>query len=245
MASETFSAMTISGGLANDTINLVGTTTLLSSSVYGGGATGGSSDGADSINLGTVSSSFVQPNAGSDTINITATTTSSTVRGGKSADFVTFAGSVGLSYVSGDLGGDTLTLGGAVASGTSVWGGSTDHQSEDSADSLIFGTTVADTHVQGNGGADTISLEGAVGNNSSLRGGKGNDLISYISTISNLSALAIWVLTPWFSTLLLTKLLSTVALLLQTLLTVQTPSPSPLVQLSPSFRATLEPTPLF
>ena len=39
---ETFSAMTIAGGLANDTINLISSSTLLSSSVYGGGATGGS-----------------------------------------------------------------------------------------------------------------------------------------------------------------------------------------------------------
>ena len=117
-ASTTFSGVTLSGGLANDTITLVSTSTFKNSSVYGGGTSATTTDGADSITLGAVNSSFAQGNAGADTFNIAGTTTSTTVRGGKGNDKISAVGSVGLSYLAGDVGADTLVLTGAVASTT-------------------------------------------------------------------------------------------------------------------------------
>ena len=71
--STTFSGVTLSGGLANDTITLVSTSTFKNSSVYGGGTSATSTDGADSITLGAVNSSFARGNGGADTFNIAGT----------------------------------------------------------------------------------------------------------------------------------------------------------------------------
>ena len=56
----TFSSASLSGGQANDTISVNSSSTLVSSSIYGAASTGGSTDGADSIELGTLSSSLLQ-----------------------------------------------------------------------------------------------------------------------------------------------------------------------------------------
>ena len=72
-------------GLANDTISVVSTPHLLLplSLVVVHLVT--STDGQDSISLGILSSSLVQGNGGTDTLNVAGTTTSSSVRGGVAA----------------------------------------------------------------------------------------------------------------------------------------------------------------
>ena len=71
---KTFSSASIYGGTANDTITVLSTSSeITGSSVYGADLTNGSSDGSDSISIlsRSVSTTFVQGNAGTDTINFT------------------------------------------------------------------------------------------------------------------------------------------------------------------------------
>ena len=210
-ASTTFSGVTLSGGLANDTITLVSTSTFKNSSVYGGGTSATSTDGADSITLGAVNSSFAQGNGGADTFNIAGTTTSTTVRGGKGNDKISAVGSVGLSYLAGDVGADTLVLTGAVASTTSVFGGSLNHTDTDSADSLYFTDTVQQSWVRVML-ALTLLFNGAISNDTSIRGGQGGDFISAFPPSLSPKLLATRVLTLCSSVALSTKPLFTAAI---------------------------------
>ena len=183
-ANATFTGVTLAGGLANDSIELISTSTLSSSSVYGGSATEGANDGQDSLVFGKITSSLAQGNGGSDTLLVSGTSTSSSVRGGKASDLISQVGSVGLSFVAGDKGSDTLIFTGAIQSNTSVYGGSLVDTTDDGADSLTFSSTLADAYIQGNGGADTINLLGAVSNNSTIRGGKGTDFITATGSVT-------------------------------------------------------------
>ena len=72
----TFTTSTLSGGLANDTIAINTATTLKDSTIYGGGTSATSSDGADSIQIGSANASFLQGNGGNDTFDIAGTSTS-------------------------------------------------------------------------------------------------------------------------------------------------------------------------
>jgi Ca2+-binding RTX toxin-like protein len=173
----TFSSATLSGGQANDTISVNSSSTLVSSSIYGAASTGGSTDGADSIELGTLSSSLLQGNAGNDTFYVAGKTTNSTTLGGRGNDYITTVGTIAGSYVGGNRGSDSLILTGNVAESTSVYGGGIYDTTNDSADSISFGGTVQTTWVQGNAGNDSLNFVGAISNDTTVRGGKGNDSI--------------------------------------------------------------------
>jgi hypothetical protein len=183
-SSATFSALTISGGLANDTITLKSGTTLSASSVYGGSSTVTALDSADSISVGTSSSSFLQGNAGNDTFNIAKKLTSSTVKGGKDNDFISQVGAVKGSVVTGDVGSDTFLFTGNFAGNSSVYGGSLSDTTNDSKDSLAFSGNFENSFLQANAGNDTIGFVGTISGNSTVKGGKGNDFVTTSGALS-------------------------------------------------------------
>ena len=115
---------------------------LTSSSVFGGGSDDTTTDGADSLSIvGSVSASFVQGNAGNDTIDFTEVVIGSSARGGAGDDQLYLDKAVSAdSYITGDRGSDTLTLAGVVKTGTSVFGGSLTDTTGDAADSITFST---------------------------------------------------------------------------------------------------------
>jgi hypothetical protein len=161
--------------MGGDTIHLM--TASGSTSVYGGSLVDTTGDGADSLTIvGDFSGSFLQANAGNDTINLDATANSNaSIKGGKGNDQVEVAQTVNQSVVTGDLGNDSIILTGVVSQ-SSVWGGSLTDTTADGSDSIDFVAGATLGYVQLNAGNDTLDL--TVSSQTTALGGKGNDSIT-------------------------------------------------------------------
>ena len=195
------------GDKGNDTIILTGTSNhLISSTIQGGSQTDTTGDGADSLFVGgSASLSFMQGNAGNDSIAVDGVT-SSTLRGGGGADTIDLDGAtLSGSVLQGDLGnddfdaaltqilsstvygdnGDSTTTGGGndslmfsaatSVSASSVFAGAGDDTIDVGASTSA---NVQSVLIQGNGGSDSIDATGSMVN-ATVRGGSGNDTLNF------------------------------------------------------------------
>lgn len=192
-------------GLGNDTLNIGGgamagnlvlygnsgedditLSTAASSSavtVFGGNGTGDTTDGADTIRLGT-GDSTAYGNAGNDTINFAALGDNkrATIYAGLDNDSVTasFAGSTSSTTILfGNSGNDTINNG-AFAGKATIYGGNGESDSTDGNDVITVG--IGSTIVYGNAGNDSISITGDFGSTVGgdtviVHTGAGNDTV--------------------------------------------------------------------
>ena len=111
----------VTGDLGGDTLVFTGAYT--EGSVYGGSLTDTSLDGADSIDFTTgAMSAFIQLNGGNDTLDFSADSSQSTVKGGQGNDSIIVGG--GQLDVKANLGDDTLNITASTSSSFDAGAGS-------------------------------------------------------------------------------------------------------------------------
>ena len=189
------------GGLGGDSIALQANT-VSGTTVEGGGGSTSSNDSADDIVVEgygatdgsavnvEVSASWIQGNAGADSIRVGDLTTStvsaaanildSTIRGGKNADYITVGAAFDItnSTIFGDAGADIVKISSArdILGGV-IQGGSNTDTTNDLADELNIQSAqnISGTSMQGNAGNDTFTVSTSLFTGTTLRGGKDAD----------------------------------------------------------------------
>lgn len=165
-------SLTLFGNAGNDVLNLANGGSFGGSvTVYGGNGTADSTDGNDTITLGT-GAALVFANAGNDAITLNQTSSNATVWGG--------------------LGNDTVTNG-AAGTGNYVFALGQGADSLDAA-TADFGASADVTIYGGDGivdtadGADFIDIEGAAGMTALIYGNAGDDTITATDTGTDITA---------------------------------------------------------
>lgn len=165
-------------GAGNDTLNFTGATG--DATVYGGASIADTTDGNDTITLGT-GSYTVYANAGTDTLNLGAAVAGKTVTAylGLGNDTVATAAAPGNIVIYGNGGSDSIGLS-SVTGDVTVYGGNGISDTTDSADTIVAGTITAggNSTVYGNAGDDNITVNTNISKVGQVFGGAGADTIT-------------------------------------------------------------------
>lgn len=147
--------------------------------IFGGSGAGDSTDGGDTISIGT-GNATVSGNAGADTVTfITNSTNQANIYGGAGNDTINSGGTAGSgkTLIYGNLGSDVINLaaGAGNTGDATIFGGNGIGDTGDGADTITTGT--GNTQITAGGGNDTIVLN-ITANSATVAAGVGNDSIT-------------------------------------------------------------------
>ncbi len=170
----------ITGGSGADTINVFGTTGDVT--IIGGIAITDTTDGADTVTLGTGSvSAFL--NAGNDNVTGGATAAGKTANLNLGLGNDTYGNATavaGATTVTGGSGNDNITFNGAATADITIFGGNGITDTTDGNDTITLGGTFAgNATIYGNAGNDTFATIATVaGKTITIFGGLGDDAVT-------------------------------------------------------------------
>lgn len=148
--------------------------------VFGGSGAGDSTDGGDTISIGT-GNATVSGNAGADTVTFitNGATKQANIYGGAGNDTINAGGTAGSgkTLIYGNLGSDVINLsaGAGNTGDATIFGGNGIGDTGDGADTITTGT--GNTQITAGGGNDTIVLN-ITANSATVAAGVGNDSIT-------------------------------------------------------------------